>query len=179
MKNATLVRTLFFAALVFSWTSSGHAQALWKYTDKNGKVTYSDKAPKKGETAEPVNTDAKTNVLDAPIAKGDSSSTPSRTGTSQLATERDKKRTALRAAVEKAREAVDAAKKALADGQDPLPEERQIVVGRNAKGAPTGSNSFIRTPAYFERIAQLEAGVKAAEAKLEEAQKDYNRNAPS
>ena len=30
---------------------------LWKYTDKDGKVTYSDKAPKKGEKAEPVVTD--------------------------------------------------------------------------------------------------------------------------
>ena len=47
---------------------ASHAQALWKYTDKDGKVTYSDKAPKKGETAQLVTSDPAANVIDAPKA---------------------------------------------------------------------------------------------------------------
>ena len=55
--------------------------------------------------------------------------------------------------VETAREQLAEATKALEDGREPTEEERQIVVGRDKKGKPTGVNSLIRKPEYYERIA--------------------------
>ena len=40
------------AAALFN--GSAGAQQLWKYTDKDGKIVYSDKPPKNGEKAEEV-----------------------------------------------------------------------------------------------------------------------------
>ena len=54
------------ACLSLAICGVSQAQALWKYTDKDGKVTYSDKAPKKGETATPVTSDSSTNMIEAP-----------------------------------------------------------------------------------------------------------------
>ena len=42
------------------------AQALYKYTDKDGKISYSDRVPKPGEKAELVTTDLETNIMAAP-----------------------------------------------------------------------------------------------------------------
>ena len=54
------------SAVALTATGPGYAQALWKYTDKDGKVTYSDKAPKKGENAQVVTSDPAANVIEAP-----------------------------------------------------------------------------------------------------------------
>ena len=54
------------SAVALTAAGPGYAQALWKYTDKDGKVTYSDKAPKKGENAQAVISDPAANVIEAP-----------------------------------------------------------------------------------------------------------------
>ena len=51
---------------IASFAISAYAQELWKYTDKNGKVTYSDKAPTLGEKAERVTPDTTGTVIPAP-----------------------------------------------------------------------------------------------------------------
>ncbi len=153
------------------------AQQLWKYVDKDGKVTYSDKAPKPGEKAEAVKSDPKVNVLDAPRNTKDGASQTLKDINARTAEKADK-RDKLRNAVDEARAELDAAKKALDEGRDPLPSEVQIVVGRNKDGAPTGKNASIRKPEYYARIAELEEEVKKAEAALEIAERNQRRGSP-
>ena len=167
------------AILTTALLASPHAsgQQLWKYIDKDGKVTYSDKAPKPGEKGEAVANDAATNVINAP--RNTVGGVPQKlSDVKARADAREKMRDQLRKDVDAAREQLAAAKKALEVGRDPTPAETQVVVGRNAKGAPTGSNSSIRKPEYYERVAKLEESVKKAEENVEKAEANMNKNAP-
>lgn len=170
------------AFLVLFIAASGvQSQQLWKYVDKDGKVTYSDKPPKKGEKAEEVKSDPKANILETQrggaVGKESAASQTLKDINSRAAAKADK-REQLRDAVNNAREELEAAKKALEDGREPLPDEVQIVVGRTKDGAPTGRNAGVRKPEYYKRIEGLEAAVKKAEAALEVAEGNYRRGAP-
>ena len=173
-RNVMLV-AMVFAGLFSSSLANG--QQLWKYTDKDGKVTYSDKAPKPGEKAEAVTSDASTNVISAP--RNTLNGVPQKlSDVKGRADAREKMRDQLRKEVDAAREQLAAAKKALEDGRDPTSAETQVVVGRNAKGVPTGSNSSIRKPEYYERVAKLEESVKKAEENVEKTEANMKKNAP-
>lgn len=153
------------------------AQDLWKYTDKSGKVTYSDKAPKDGEQAVRVITDTTGTVL--PAAKNLYDGQPQGSAAvSSRAAQREATRDSYRKNVDTARDELAAAKKALESGREATQEERQIVVGRGKDGQPTGANSVIRKPEYDERIAGLEAAIKKAEEKVANAEKNARENAP-
>lgn len=168
-RKVSIVVGFFVACSVLA----AQAQGLWKYTDKDGKVTYSDKAPKNGERAEPVIADTTGTVI--PAGKNQSSGKPqSSSPVSERAAEREKYRKAL----DTARDELEKAKKALEDGQDPTQEERLIVVGRGAKGQPTGVNSINRKPEYYVRIAALEEDVKRAEEKVAVTERDFRQKAP-
>jgi hypothetical protein len=151
------------------------AQQLWKYTDKNGKVTYSDKPPRKDEKAEPIKHDPKENVIESSknraTARPETLSREEGGGSPGQRTQASAvNRELLQQAVDRAREELDNARSALEDGRTPLQDELVIIVGRNAKGAPTGVNNVQRKPEYFARVAQLEDAVKQAEKRLEEAE---------
>ncbi|MEO8101177.1 MAG: DUF4124 domain-containing protein [Betaproteobacteria bacterium] len=160
--------------LALAFGGAGHAQALWKYTDKDGKVTYSDKAPKKGEIAQPVSNDPAANIIDAP--KGPREGDMQKLQESKArTTERDNQRKQLRDALDGAKADLDAAKAALESGREPLSDEVQIVVGRSPTGAPTGANAVVRKPEYYARVTALEEAVKRAEAKVDIAERTYQR----
>ena len=165
-------------AISVAWLAlSASAQELWKYTDKNGKVTYSDKAPMNGEKAERVNADTTGTVI--PAAKNLLEGKPQGSAAINLrASEREAERDSYRKKMEAARDELEQAKKALEIGQEPTQEERQIVVGRNKDGQPTGVNAVNRKPEYFERIAGLEAAIRRAEEKVATAEKDFREKAP-
>lgn len=157
--------------------SPASAQEMWKYTDKDGKVTYSDKAPKQGEKAERVITDTTGTVI--PASKNTLGGTTQSSATiSARAAEREALRDTYRKAIDAAREELEQARKALETGREPTAEERQIVVGRGKDGQPTGSNALIRKPEYYERITALETAVKKAEEKVANAEKSFRDNAP-
>ncbi|HEX4859336.1 MAG TPA: DUF4124 domain-containing protein [Usitatibacteraceae bacterium] len=152
-------------------SQAADAQGLWKYTDKDGKVTYSDKPPKPGEKAEQVKNDPNANVIES--VKGKSTAAPASPKTSPpkaAPVDRRAQLDAAIAAVAAARAELEAARKALEDGREPLPEEVTVTVGRTKTGATSGSNSVIRKPEYYERVALLEETVRVAEVKLEEAE---------
>ena len=151
-----------------------NAQALWKYTDKDGKVTYSDKAPKKGETAQQVTSNPSANIINAPKGARESDERRLEDMKGRVA-EDIRVREKLREAFDVAKQELDAAKAALESGRDPLPVETQIRVGRNKKGEPTGVNTVVRNPEYYARIASLEEAVKKAEEKVEAAEKSLGR----
>lgn len=161
MKRFSLV---LFLALV---SLQAAAQVLYKYVDANGKVTYSDRAPKAGEKAERITADSTTNVINSPAASRGGVVIKSGGNANGRAAERDK----LKASVDAAEIDLERAKKAFEAGQAPQ-EGEQIIVVR-----ATG-NAVLRTDAYRERIASLESAVKAAEEKLEQAQTSYRRGAP-
>lgn len=177
-RSRSLMAILLASVVAFAGGAKiGHAQALWKYVDKNGKVTYSDKAPKKGETAQLVPNDPAANIIEA--AKNAPSGTQQKSGEMKTpGGERENRLNQLREAVEAAKASLEAAKSALEGAREPLPDEVQIVVGRSATGAPTGANAVIRKPAYYSRIATLEENVKKAEENVEIAERDYRRGAP-
>lgn len=171
------VRRLCVGAILVLLASVSQAQQLWKYTDKDGKVTYSDKAPKPGEKAEPVTSNSSTNVVPAPSNKV--GGVPQKLDDVKArAAEREKLRDQLRKDLDVAREQLEEAKKALEEGRQPTEDERVIVVGRDKTGRPTGANTINHKPEYYERVAGLEEAVKTAEAKVAKAEENLRRNAP-
>ena len=164
-------------ACIACFAVSVGAQELWKYTDKNGKVTYSDKAPMNGEKAERVNADTTGTVI--PVTKNVLDGRPQSGATvNSRASAREALRDGYRKSVDTAREELDKAKNALESGREPTQEERRIVVGRGKDGQPTGANAVVRKPEFDERIAGLEAAIKKAEEKVEVAEKDFREKAP-
>ena len=146
------------------------AQALYKYTDKDGKVTYSDRVPKPGEKAELVKTDSNVNVMSAPANKV-GGVTQRLEDVNARSRAREARGDQLNDEVNAAKAKLEQAKKALEDGREPSPEERQIVVRKDG-------NSVLRKPEYYERIAVLEAAVKQAEENLGKAEEKFRRGAP-
>jgi hypothetical protein len=159
----------------FALSASG--QQLWKYTDKNGKVTYSDKAPMNGEKAERVNADTTGTVI--PAAKNLFEGKPQGSAVvNSRASEREAEREGYRKKMDAAREQLEQARKALETGQEPTKNERVIVVGRGKDGQTTGVNIVNRKPEYYERIAGLEAAIKKAEEDVSAAEKEFREKAP-
>ncbi len=169
--------SLIAGVLLACFAFATNAQGLWKYTDKDGKITYSDKAPKNGEKAEPVIADTTGTVI--PAGRNQSSSKPQNSGpVTARASERAGERETYRKALDAARDELEKAKKALDDGQEPTQDERLIVVGRGVNGQPTGVNSINRKPEYYSRIASLEEALKKAEEKVAAAERDFRQKAP-
>ena len=133
------------------------AQTLYKLVDKNGKVTYSETAPKPGEfdgqvTRIEVNPNANTATLPR-FEPRPSAPQPATNPGGRMADPRS------------AREKLDAAQKALQDARDnPSPDE---VTRMGTKG---GFTRPVESEAYKARLAKLEADVKAAEEELKRAE---------
>lgn len=163
----------FLTLLAVFAASMASAQQLWKYVDKDGKITYSDKPPRKDEKAEEVKNDPKANIIESRKAHA---AAPTKGSTaSSAAPDRGKALDDAMKNVDAARAALDAARKALETGKEPQAGETQIVVGRTNAGKPTGVNSVMRKPEYYERVKGLEDAVTAAEKNLEEAEKAYGK----
>lgn len=175
MKRFSLIALL--AAGLIASSVQVSAQVLYKYVDANGKVTYSDKAPKPGEKAERITADTTTNIINSPVGAragaaglaggGKETSVDAALRIKARAAERDK----LKMTVDATQANLESAKKALEDGQEPREGEQRIIVRER-------NNSILRTDAYRERIERLEAAVKSAEEQLELAQTNYRRGAP-
>lgn len=135
--------------------SIAFAQTLYKLVDKNGKVTYSETAPKPGEfdgavTRIEVNPNANTATL--PKYEGRAADPATNPGG------RSPSRNA-------AQQRVDAARKALADARDnPSAEEVTRV------GTKSGFTRPVESEDYKAKLAKLEADVKAAEEELKRAE---------
>ncbi|MEO8383804.1 MAG: DUF4124 domain-containing protein [Betaproteobacteria bacterium] len=169
--------SLIVGVLLALFAFGANAQGLWKYTDKNGKVTYSDTAPKNGEKAEPVIADTTGTVI--PAERNLSSGKVEGKGVvSSRSSDRVSERENYRKALDSARDELEKAKKALEDGQEPTQDERIIVVGRGVNGQSTGVNAINRKPEYYSRIASLEEAVKKSEEKVTAAERDFRQKAP-
>jgi len=136
-------------------------QVIFRLVDKNGRTTYSDKAPGKdyqGKVTR-IEVDLKANrAMLRPV--GDA--TPPVTLPLSAP---ELKRVKADAELARANELLELAKKAREDGKEPKEDETQII------GNAGGGVRLVRTDAFHARIKKLEDAVKAAEVEVERARK--------
>ena len=140
------------ACALAGFLAAAQAQTLYKLIDKNGKVTYSETAPKPGEfdgTVTPINVDPKANTMVKPTM-------PPR----NLGYEAEQSARAS-ANLKQAEDKLDAAKKALASAQNSQSEEDVRYVGNKS-----GGTRPVMSDEYKAKLDKLEADVKAAEEEL-------------
>lgn len=176
------------------------AQVLYKWVDAAGKVQYSDRPPKdfKGPVTRiepeydrsPVVPPApKPAALPVEVRKGATDA-----AAPDLVTRRRATRNQLEARLSAARDKLEAAQKGLAEASPEL-DERQVIQQRMAVSATRGmaprSNcsmevgkdgakivmcpTMVASSAFYERLAQLEAAVAAAEEELAAAESAWRR----
>lgn len=175
------------------------AQTLYKWIDADGKQQYSDRPPK-GFTGEVTRIEVETDKATLPHAPKAPAAAVKPDGAAaapaeDIAAKRRATRARLEARLTRARDNVDAAKKALADSDSPEPEERQIVQQRATSGGMHGmtgrSNCRQETgkdgravvmcptavpgPEYHERVAKLEEDLRRAEDELAAAEEAWRR----
>jgi hypothetical protein len=135
--------------------SLAFAQTLYKLVDKNGKVTYSETAPKPGDfdgtvTRIEVNPNANT----ATLPKYEGRAKDPATNPGGRAPSRDA-----------AQQKLDAARKALENAREnPSADEVTRV------GTKSGFTRPVESEEYKAKLAKLEADVKAAEEELKRAE---------
>jgi hypothetical protein len=158
----TLLALIALSLLASPWAdAAGDRQVVWKLVDKKGKVTYVDKAP-------PKDFDGKVTRIEVDLSANSASLVTVGEGSKAIKmplTAPELKRVRADAELARARENLEAAKKAREDGKDPTPEETRWL-GKKGGGARPEP-----TEAYHARIKALDEAVKAAEAEVDKAQK--------
>ena len=176
------------------------AQTMYRWTDAQGRIQYSDRPPKdfKGEVTKieadlqpaPPPPSAKPGPPPARAEPAKAAEKPAGDLNSRLRANREK----LAADVDRARERLEAAKKARDGDTGPGVDERQIVQQRFAKGtqpATPRSNcrqvpgkdgkpqlmcpALVPGEAYYARIKELDDAVARAEEDLDRAEQAYRR----
>jgi hypothetical protein len=182
------------AALVAAGPLEATSQALYKWTDKDGKVQYSDKPPAKFEgevTRIEIDTQPTTRP---PYVPPQAQPKAVETGPPQPAdpaTKRRELRAKLEAGLAAARAQLAAAKAALEASDSPQEGDGQVVQQRFAKPKAGRSNcravkgadnkvsfncpALVPNDAYYERIKNLEDAVARAEEELAAAEGAYRR----
>ena len=177
-------------ALAVAGPASG--QVLYKWTDANGRVQYSDKPPKdfKGPVTR-IEGELPTQVPLLPKAvDGRPAQAAPAPPAQDVARQRRERREQLHARLEGARAKADAARKALDEGREIREGDHQFVQQR-VKDAGTrvncrkvkdsaGKEALVcGTPVpnvdYQQRVERLETELKAAEDALAEAEAAYRR----
>lgn len=180
-------------ALAIALALPASAQVLYKLVDRQGRTTYSDSPPKNFDgTVTRLEPDTASNVL--PSAKPPE--VPARKGADPgIGEQRRQAREVLGAKLLAAQARVEAARKALSEGDEPLPDEMQTIQHRHpvpAAGRPLPNpNCFVasepgaapalncpsRVPAdaYYARQRKLEDDLRRAEAELALAERAYRR----
>lgn len=178
------------------------AKALYKLVDKSGKVIYVDQVPKgfDGEVTR-IELDAAPTLQRPALPQGPAAVPPTaneKGGLADTNAARKARREKLQADVDRAREKLSAAQKALADGGIPKEGEYQPIQQKfDAAGSREGDagprpncrrqvdaygRPYWMCPTivpggekYRERRADLEEAVRLAEEELETAQRAYRR----
>jgi len=178
-------------AVALAWPAC--AQTLYKLTDKEGRVTYSDKVPKGYDgTVVAIEPDTASNIVPSAKAGAGALRTAPASG---IGEDRRKAREDLDRKLRAAQARAEAARKAKAEGGDPLPDELQTVQHRSrplrSGEQPPNPNCFnavdasgmatlncpTRVPgdSYYERQKKLDEDLKRAEEELTLAERAYRR----
>jgi len=170
------------------------SRTLYRWTDDQGRVQYSDKPPTtfKGEVTK-VEIDLETNTR--PVAPPPRQQVvPAdvlRDVTPDIAKQRRDRRALLEQDVRAAEKKVAAAKAALEGGGDPKDDERNVVQRQFDRPDATKSNcrvvanpggsstlvcpALVPNEVYYERIKGLEDALRQAQDELDTAQQAYRR----
>jgi len=180
-------------ALFLALSTGAGAQVLFKLVDRQGRVTYSDSEPKNFDgTVTRIEPDTVSNVVPSGKATEGASRANAISG---MAEERRRTREELEKKLRAAQARVAAARKALAEGDSPLPDEFQTIQRRYpplASGqAPPRPNCFasvdpngasvlicpgrVPSDAYFDRQKTLAEDLRLAEEELAAAEQAYRR----
>jgi len=193
------IRALLLSLVLAGFAAPSIGQTLYKWTDAQGRIQYSDRPPKnfKGEVtriepdAQPPQAPAWVPKAAAPKAQegAQAENAPADINSRRRAT-----REKLTADVTRARDRLEAARKALGEAEGPQVGERQVVQQRFARGtqpatprsncrevvASDGKKSLM-CPAlvpgegYYDRIRMLEEAVAKAEEDLTLAERAYRQ----
>jgi hypothetical protein len=171
------------------------SQTLYKLIAKDGRITYSDHAPKNfdGQVIR-IEPDTGSNVMPSnrPPAQAPSATTGLSYGANRTAN-----REALEKALRAAQAKVEAARQAKADGTDPGPDEMQMIQRRyaplkagqdpprsNCRNATDGEGRpyllcAMQVPgdAFYDRQKKLDADLDKALEELADAERAYRRGA--
>ena len=151
------MKRILLAAMLSAFALGATAQTLYKLIDKNGKVTYSESAPK-DFPGEVIRIEVDPNRNTATLPKLKEADVPPRP------VDRAGAPRAIDAAA--AREKLEAAKKALADAQE-NPRDGEDVTWVGNKG---GGVRAVQSDTYKSRLESLERAVKLAEEDLRRAE---------
>jgi hypothetical protein len=193
------VRALLLLLVLAGFAHSSSGQAMYKWTDAQGRVQYSDRPPKdfKGEVTR-IEADAQPPPAPAWVPKAAEPRAQEGKQVEKAPGDMNSRRRALReklaADVTRARERLEAAKKALDEAEGPQVGERQVVQQRFARGTqPKTPRSNCREvvasdgkkqlmcPAlvpgegYYERVRELEEAVARAEEDVTRAERAYRQ----
>jgi hypothetical protein len=132
---------------------------VYRLVDKNGKTSYSDKAPPRGFEGKVTRIEVDLKANRATLNAVGGSSAP----VTLPLTAPELRRVKADAELARANEALEAAKKALEVGKEPQEGDVQLIgkVGGGARQVPTED--------YHKRIKKLEDAVQAAEAEVDRA----------
>ena len=140
--------------MVLAYTTAA-AETLYRYIDKNGKVTYSDKRPTRPNQAQALKLQPGPNAADVEAGRAREQRIKdveqSYAQAPKLKAQREKEH-------QDAVDALDKAKKALETARAPDASDRQ-----------SGKYGSRTTPEYLERVKALEEAVKTAEQNVEKA----------
>ena len=186
-------RAAALAAMLAVGIAHAEIRTLYRWTDAQGRVQYSDRAPPasfKGEvTRIEVDTDTNTKAAEtprAPLVAPD----VLKDVTPDVGKARREKREKLEAAVRAAEKKVAEAKAAIEQGGDPKEDEQGVVQRRfakpqagkaNCRVVVEGERKTVICPAlapneqYYERQKGLEEALRKAEEELNDAQQAYRR----
>ena len=161
-KSHRLLAILAVSLLAAPWAAAeGDRQVVWKLVDKKGKTTYVDKAPPKEFEGKVTRIEVDLSANTAMLVNVGEASKPVKLPL----TAPELKRVRADAELARARENLEAAKKAREDGKEPTEGEVRWL-GKKGGGARPEP-----TEAFHARIKALDEAVKAAEAELDRAQK--------
>lgn len=187
------IRGALALALALALSLPAAAQVVYKLTDRKGRVTYSDSAPRDFDgTVERIEPDTSSNVLPGSRAPDGAKAPAAPAG---VAEGRRQKREELEKRLRAAQARVEAARKAKELGEEPQADEVQVVQRRlpplkrgekpprpNCISSvdPHGAASLIcphTVPgeAYYERRRKADEELRLAEEELAEAERAYRR----
>jgi hypothetical protein len=180
------------AALLLAASGTALAQAMYRWTDAQGRVSYGDKPPKGALNVTRIEVPPATNTVPATAPARPAAVDAPAAPAPDIATKRRALRNQFEANLAQAREKLDLARKNLAEGTDPQDDERQMiqrgapgpsgvakmncrqVAGKDGKTA-TVCPSMVPNDAFYQRIARLEDAVRAAEEEVAAAENAYRR----
>jgi hypothetical protein len=195
------IRAVLLSLLLAGFAAPSPGQTLYKWTDAQGRIQYSDRPPKdfKGEVTR-IESDAQPPQAPAWVPKAAEPRAQEGKQVEKAPGDMNSRRRALReklaAGVTRARERLEAAKKALDEAGSPRVDERQVVQQRFARGtqpATPRSNcrevvasdgkkqlmcpALVPGEGYYDRIRLLEEAVAKAEEDLTLAERAYRQGA--